>query len=441
MNTINPLVVSVGPSADATPIYPIAPTEHGGGVKKVIAVAAAVVIPIAAPAIASSLVASAGVSALSAFAATTAGSVITSAVTGAALGAITAKVTGQSVKAGAIAGLIGGGIGGYGTAMRTGAGLGNVNQTGVQATFDRARTSVSNMFGGNNQAATNQTLTGPDGNPVSGNVGGPDQIVGDTTKLSGGAGGGKEALSFTEKLAAVPSKVVDKITNPDTLANLTLQAGGQLLATQLIKPGSMPELSAAEQQTLDAYTAELADLKAKDEAAFNAKMDAAKQYVVQAGYFSPEYFGLQAANKTAIEQEKKLRDFRRTAGLQTGRGAMSAAEERRLALQAGRNVQSSYDAGFQKGMTAQNEALRTGYGMIPSGSPMYANALANQMNYQAGLRRDQDEKRDNIAEFFGGLNVASGSDKEKDEQIAGLNKRISDLEGKNNTNQLGTGIQ
>ena len=432
MNTINPLVVSVGPSADATPIYPITPTEHGGGVKKVIAVAAAVVIPIAAPAIASSLVASAGISAVSAFAATTAGSVITSAVTGAALGAITAKVTGQSVKAGAIAGLIGGGIGGYGTAVRTGAGLGNVNQTGVSATFDRAKTSVSNMFGGGNQATTNQTLTGPDGNPTQMGTG-PDTIVGDTTKL-GGAGGGKEALSFTEKLAAVPSKVVDKITNPDTLANLTLQA------TQLIKPGSMPELSPQEAATLEAYTAELADLKAKDEAAFNAKMDAAKQYVVQAGYFSPEYFGLQAANKTAIEQEKKLRDFRRTAGLKTGGGAMSASEERRLALQAGRNVQSSYDAGFQKGMTAQNEALKTGYGMIPSGSPMYANALANQMNYQAGLRRDQDKKRENIAQFFGGLNVASGSDAEKDKQIEDLNKRVAGLEGKNNTNSLSSNL-
>ena len=437
MNTINPLVVSVGPSADATPIYPIAPTEHGGGVKKVIAVAAAVVIPIAAPAIASSLVASAGVSALSAFAATTAFLSKTSAVTGAALGAITAKVTGQSVKAGAIAGLIGGGIGGYGTAVRTGAGLGNVNQTGVQATFNRAKTSVSNMFGGNQQTPSNVG-----GNPGAGNevVADPNKVVGDTTKLGSGAGGSKEALSFTEKLAAVPSKVVDKITNPDTLANLTLQAGGQLLATQLIAPGSMPELSPQEAATLEAYTAELADLKAKDEAAFNAKMDAAKQYVVQAGYFSPEYFGLQAANKTAIEQEKKLRDFRRTAGLQTGRRGMSAAEERRLALQAGRNVQSSYDAGFQKGMTAQNEALKTGYGLIPSGSPMYANALANQMNYQAGLRRDQDKKRENIAEFFGGLNVASGSDTEKDKQIEELNKRVAGLEGKNNTNNLSSSL-
>jgi len=58
MQTINPLVVSVGPTADSTPISPVRATEHGGGVKKVIAVAAAVIIPVAAPAIASSIAAS-----------------------------------------------------------------------------------------------------------------------------------------------------------------------------------------------------------------------------------------------------------------------------------------------------------------------------------------------------------------------------------------------
>ena len=198
LNTINPLVVSVGPSADATPIYPIAPTEHGGGVKKVIAVAAAVVIPIATPAIASSLVASAGVSALSAFAATTAGSVITSAVTGAALGAITAKVTGQSVKAGAIAGLIGGGIGGYGTAMRTGAGLGNVNQTGVQATFDRAGHLFQICLVVITKLQQIKHLLAQIVIRLA-EILVANQIVGDATKLSG-AGGGKEALSFTENL-------------------------------------------------------------------------------------------------------------------------------------------------------------------------------------------------------------------------------------------------
>ena len=55
---------------------------------------------------------------------------------------------------------------------------------------------------------------------------------------------------FLEKMKSVPSKVLDKVTNPDTIANLTLQAGGMLLATTMIPPGSMPELSPQEAQTL-----------------------------------------------------------------------------------------------------------------------------------------------------------------------------------------------
>ena len=235
-----------------------------------------------------------------------------------------------------------------------------------------------------------------------------DQVV--------GAGGD---LTFMEKMASVPSKIADKITNPDTLANLTLQAGGQLLATTLVPPGSMPDLSAEEQQVLEEYKAELADLKQNNEAAFNAKMDASKQFLVQAGYFSPEYFGLQSANKAATDQERKLREYRRTAGLTSFRNTgMSAAEERRAALDSGRNVQSAYDSGFQKGMTAQNQALTTGYGMIPASQGAgYANALAGLGTMYSGMREQQDKKRDNIAEFFGGLNVASGNSEEDKKKL------------------------
>ena len=54
---INPLVVSVGPTNEAT-ITPVPMTHHGGGIKKAVAVVAMVAIPIAAPAIASSIAAS-----------------------------------------------------------------------------------------------------------------------------------------------------------------------------------------------------------------------------------------------------------------------------------------------------------------------------------------------------------------------------------------------
>jgi len=406
MQTINPLVVSVGPAAGTTPIYPTQLIEHGGGVKKVIAVAAMVIIPVAAPAIASSIAAS-GVlgAAVSGAMATTAGAVVSSAIVGAGLGAVTAKVTGTSVKAGAIMGALGGGFGGYRSAS---AGTFGTPQGGISATADRT---LGTNFSG--QATPTNTV---DGNVINASADGSGQVI--QGSAEGAAVDGAGDLTFLEKMSSVPSKIADKITNPDTLANLTLQAGGQLLATTLVPPGSMPELSAEEQQVLEEYKAELADLKQNNEAAFNAKMDASKQFLVQAGYFSPEYFGLQSANKAATDQERKLREYRRTAGLTSFRNTgMSAAEERRAALDSGRNVQSSYDSGFQKGMTAQNQALSTGYGMIPSGDASYANALAGLANTYSGLRAQQDKKRENIAEFFGGLNTASGNSKEDEEKL------------------------
>ena len=430
MQTINPLVVSVGPAAGTTPIYPTQLIEHGGGVKKVIAVAAMVIIPVAAPAIASSIAASGVLGAAGSGAmATTAGAVVSSAIVGAGLGAVTAKVTGTSVKAGAIGGALGGGFGGYRAAS---AGTFGTPQGGISATADRT---LGTNFSGANTATDTSTLTtgGVDGNPTGGNLGG-DQVLNTSTDAAVGEAGKQ---TFMEKMASVPSKIADKITNPDTLANLTLQAGGQLLATTLVPPGSMPELSAEEQQVLEEYKAELADLKQNNEAAFNAKMDASKQFLVQAGYFSPEYFGLQSANKAATDQERKLREYRRTAGLTSFRNTgMSAAEERRAALDSGRNVQSAYDSGFQKGMTAQNQALTTGYGMIPSGDASYANALAGLANTYSGLRAQEDKKRENIAEFFGGLATSSGNSEEDKKKL----KDIKDGKAPNGGLNLGTNI-
>ena len=409
MQTINPLVVSVGPAAGTTPIYPTQLIEHGGGVKKVIAVAAMVIIPVAAPAIASSIAASSLVSAsVAAAMTTTAGAVVSSAIVGAGLGAITAKVTGTSVKAGAIGGALGGGFGGYRAAS---AGTFGTPAGGISGTTDRV---LGTNFSGTQP--TTQTLDGTQYASADGTGTVQNAVLETTGEQVVGAGG---ELTFAEKMASVPSKIADKITNPDTLANLTLQAGGQLLATTLVPPGSMPELSAEEQQVLEEYKAELADLKQNNEAAFNAKMDASKQFLVQAGYFSPEYFGLQSANKAATDQERKLREYRRTAGLTSFRNTgMSAAEERRAALDSGRNVQSSYDSGFQKGMTAQNQALSTGYGMIPASQGAgYANALAGLNTMYSGMRDQQDKKRENIAEFFGGLATSSGNSKKDKKKL------------------------
>ena len=62
-------------------------------------------------------------------------------------------------------------------------------------------------------------------------------------------------------------------------------------------------------------------------------MDAAKAHMVQAGYYDPNYFALQSANRAAIAEGRKLRDFERKAGLTSG--GVSQGDRRRAALSGG----------------------------------------------------------------------------------------------------------
>lgn len=222
-----------------------------------------------------------------------------------------------------------------------------------------------------------------------------------------------------EKLASVPSKVVDKITDPDTLANLTIQAGAQLAAGLAVPAGSLPELSAEEQSTLEAYKQELAQLKQRDEAAFNQKMDAAKQYLTQAGYFDPQTMGYQKAKEQQMADARRLLEFQRKQSL-TNRGGLSSAEARRQLLGSSKNVQSAFQRGFEGGLSNQTEMVKAGYAMTPDAPTDYLNSLANMNNYYASLRDKADAERSNVTEFLGGFATTTGNSKEDEKKLAGL---------------------
>ena len=420
---INPLVVSIGPTSETT-ITPVPMTHHGGGLKKLVAVVVAVAIPIAAPIIASSLVASTAIgAAVTATIGATATAAVSSAIVGAGLGAVAAKVTGGNVKAGAISGLIGGGISGYMSAAKPG------------------------MFGNPAaNASTSTTATTLDGSAIgSGNTGnlppgvqnaaytpGGETAVNNSVNASLGSNAvvdGATNVSFVESMKTGLSNagqlVASKLTNPETLANAVLQVGGAVAAEAIV--GTPADQSAETLEAIEQYKAELTALKAKDEAAFNQKMEAAKQYMVQAGYYDPNYFGLQAANKAAITEGRKLREFERKAGLREG--GVSSGDMRRAALSGSDNVQSAFDRGFLSGVDLQNKATSTGVGLIPSGSPNAVNAQLGLANFYAGqdsaAQQSAQAKKDNIQKFFGSFAVNRGktdAERAKDAQtVAGLN--------------------
>jgi len=402
---INPLVVSVGPTSE-TIITPVPMTHHGGGTKKVLAVAAMVAIPIAAPAIASSIAAS-GVlgAAISGAMATTAGAVISSAIVGAGLGAITAKVTGGSVRAGAIGGAIAGGIGGY----------------GARANFGQAAppniTSDPNILNANaNTYGGANTFGGGDPNfMLASNTGGLTATNAVNTSLSNTTAQPSFFQSMKAGLSDVGQKVVSKITSPDALANTVLQVGGAAAAEALVPTPDNAEEAAA----IAEYKAELEALRQKDEAAFNAKMDAAKAHMVQAGYYDPNYFGLQAANRAAISQGQKLRNFERTSALSSG--GLSQGERRRAALQSGLNVQTAYDQGFGQGVGLQNTALTAATNLIPTGNTGGVTRAGGLLELASAKgARDSNAataQKDRIMNFFGGLNTSSGNTNKEDEDI------------------------
>ena len=429
---INPLVVSVGPTNE-TIITPVPMTHHGGGVKKVIAVVAAVAIPIAAPAIASAIAGSAVLGAtVSAAMATTAGAVVSSAIVGAGLGAITAKVTGGDVKAGAISGLIGGGIGGYSAASKPGM-FGNATTTNVANTSPNFSGNAVRTPGADGQVV-NASFNPADAGTTLSNQGGAtlqNASFAGSNVASGGSStaaaleGGTGFLDTMKAgLSSAGEKLVDRFTNPDTLANAVLQVGGAVAAEAIV---GTPDQSPESQAAIEEYKQELQALKARDEDAFNAKMDAAKQYMVQAGYYDPQYFGLQSANRAAIAEGRKLREFERKAGLTTG--GVSAGDRRRAALSGGANVQSAFDRGFISGVDLQNKAMSTGVGLIPNAPTGAATAQLGLANYYArqdsAAQRAADAKKSNIQKFFGGFSTQSGLTKAQKEankkDTAGLN--------------------
>lgn len=430
---INPVVVSVSPTS-TTPITPINPTYHGGGLKKVIAVVAAVVIPVAAPAIASAVGLSGAIAA--AGASTTVASVAGSAIVGAGLGAVSAKVTGGDVKTGALMGAIGGGIGGYSAATKAAAAAAEpvaadaALTSGTTATTTPVAADTSALGGATVTPAVATTNTLADAVVTNASLGGAQNVAsGVAQNVATDAATQTLGAQLISGAKAAGSAVVSAVTNPENLASITIQAGAQLVGAALAPD---PEMSPEQAELIELRKEELAVLKEKDEAAFNAQMDAAEQYLAQADQYNPVYMAFQAANKAAIDSQRKLREQERKYALASGR-ELSPAERRRMQLDAARNVSSSYDQGFQQGLTAQNKTTQAGLSAIPN-----AASYANYTNALAGLTDDVRTAEDaalarsstaakNISDLFAGFDTERQTTDDEQDAINKTNEMASNI--------------
>jgi hypothetical protein len=163
-------------------------------------------------------------------------------------------------------------------------------------------------------------------------------------------------MTFAEAVRAVPGELKAKFSDPKALANLTLQAAGQLAGSYFAGDGMSDE----EKRLLQAQTDELRKLQQSNKLLFDQKLQAAQDLIGESKYFDPEYFGLQRARKTQLAGAKA-----KQRGLRGLTGARRAAEERRFDLATGRDTGSAFDQGFGAGVTGRTQTLQAGLSGMP----------------------------------------------------------------------------
>ncbi len=375
MNTvrINPLIVSVSPT-DHTLISPIEPTMHKGGLGKLVSVVAMVAIPMAAPAIATSIGLSSAIA--SAVSSQVIGSVVGSAMAGAALGAVSAAVTGQDIGSGALYGGLGGAIGGYAAGT----------EAAAAATAPGSEAGLTLAEGAATETATPGLLR------TSGEV-----IVEEGLKDAA-------EKSFMEILKDTGSAVLERVTNPERLATITLQAAIGVGAS-MVAPEALPALTDEEQEIVALRRAELEELKVADKAKYDNQVQLAEQLMVNAGYIDPVQFGLNRAATSKIAGARAVNqafDEAELQGKKVTSGAMARAN-----YGISRDAASEFAAGFGQGVTQKDEALSNAYKSIPNFSTNYltqSDNLSDDLREagKAGIAR-ADAKRSQIAQNLAGL--------------------------------------
>jgi hypothetical protein len=415
------------------------------GVKTVITIAVAVAIPFVAPAIASSIGLSAAI-----------GSTAGSALVGAGLGAANASIMGGDVKRGALMGGIGGGIGGYNytpsvdLSTPTATNMSSYTNPAAQQaaspeTYNAATGTysapVTDSFVATNASGyTDPAAQQAAGLDTTGSFAAPTNASGYTDPAAQQAAGldttgsfaaptnasgytnqaARQAASpetynaatgtysaptvpttFVDALKSVPGTIAERFKDPKALADLTLQAAGQLAGSYFAGDGMSDE----EKRLLKAQTDELRALQQSNKLLFDQKLQAAQDLIGESKYFDPEYFGLQRARKTQLAGAKA-----KQRGLRGLTGARRAAEERRFDLATGRDTGSAFDQGFGAGVTGRTQTLQAGLSGMPgylTGSDAGYTNIYNQ--YAAADRRSRDRSGD-IGDLFGTL---TGSQKSK----------------------------
>ena len=457
-------------STALTPINHEPYTQHGGGggFKKVVAVVAAVAIPMAAPMIASTI----GLTkTLGAIMTATAAKVASGAIVGAGLGAIAGEVTGTGATRGALMGGISGGVGGYfrgsmGPNANTNPNLAN-NVPGGDASLVNNATSptfyeagpmaeVSSGVDGSAFVDPNLAISESQSLTNSYNLANDPNIELASFRTGGNPAGNIEAqLANTNNNivnASAPSNVpmtntavnVPNYSTPEAVRSASTFSGsaagsadpyavtltgdrtkdfGNVLYNRFTDPRALADVAIQsavnligsqvygtdgatdqEKEVLQKQQEMLDQIKVQDRERYDFIMKQATAMFNRANNYDPSIM----ARAALIQQKNRNEINRRNAARRINfrNPGLRAAEDRRFAISNAATEGSAYDRGMMAGLNTQSGLYKSAAAMFPSSGGNYSSALTGLRNTYADIDKRQAERQAGLNQMFGAFGTS-----------------------------------
>ena len=413
------------PNIDYIPMSPLAtavrntmqPTEHGGGAKKIIAVAAMVAIPFVAPAISASIGLSASI-----------GATMGSAVAGGIMGGVASAATGGDWRKGMLGGAISGGIAGYmstptatPTDGMTGPGFDAPVSDPLLAPTSAAPTaSVDPMIGPTMADGTYGGLSAAQEAQVGlSSLDYNDALLADQTFVGGGTtqSATGDALGATAPPPKAPPPKAPKGTfgerfqagletaySPENLGRASLQMGGNMLTNALVQS----EYSEQQQELIDQRKAVVARLEAQGAEVDTIKLAEARKLLQQAMQVDPTYLARQKANAAKSQDARRTNEAVRRAGSSGRRAGLTDSIRRRGALAGGKHAASAFDSGYQGGLEEKIALQKGGVGMLPTSAGL-SGYYANLGSQYDSAEEARDKEREGYNQLFGFATTQPGA--------------------------------
>jgi hypothetical protein len=223
----------------------------------------------------------------------------------------------------------------------------------------------------------------------------------------------KDFAGAPSVLSQTGTEIARRFTDPKALADVSIQAGLQLIGAEIMGVGDMSD---EEKEVLRLQKEQMEQLKARDKEAYDFAMKQANELYAMGQRFDPEqlarqYYG-RASQKAGLAKRDALRN------INPSNTALRAAEERRFNLGAAANTGSAYDRGMITGLNQQANYLNKSAAAFPTQGGNYSAALTGLNQTYANLARKKSAAQQGFNQMFGAFGVSGGDG--NDQYRAGL---------------------